>query len=119
MKDVSLENLSFILGNGVKQKEIHQNAIDHGWWEDDGPMKNGVQLVNIHGEVSEAVEALRDGNPESEKIPGFSHVEEEMADIMIRVMDLCEARGWKLSEAIVAKHEFNKGREYKHGGKLF
>lgn len=30
-----------------------------------------------------------------------------------------EARGWRLGEAVLAKAEYNRGREWKHGGKRF
>lgn len=31
----------------------------------------------------------------------------------------CELRGWDLTEAISLKHEYNKTRPYRHGGKLY
>jgi hypothetical protein len=34
-------------------------------------------------------------------------------------MDMAQARGWRLAEAIVAKNEMNKTRAYKHGNKQF
>ena len=76
------------------------------------------KIALIHSELSEALEAIRDGNPPSSHIPDFDAFSEEMADAAIRVMDLCEARGIDLGEAILAKMEFNAGREYMHGGKL-
>jgi len=66
-------------------------------------------------ELAEAVEALRKGNPESEKIPGFSHVEEELADAVIRIMDLCGGRKYRLHEAILAKMKHNADRPMMHG----
>jgi len=99
------------------QGEVHSNAKAHGWWE--GDRSDGELIALQHAELSECLEALRDGNPDSVKIPGHCHAVEEMADAVIRIMDHCEARGWNLFKAIAAKHEFNKGREYKHGGKEF
>jgi NTP pyrophosphatase (non-canonical NTP hydrolase) len=72
-------------------------------------------MARIMGEVGEAVEAMRHGNPESEKIPGFSHVEEELADTLIRIFDYCGMKGYDLGGAVLAKMEHNSGRPYLHG----
>ena len=60
------------------QHAIHQNAVDHGWWDE--PREDGTVLALIHAEVSECLEALREGNPEDKQCPGFSHAEVELAD---------------------------------------
>jgi len=99
------------------QRCVHQNAINHGWWA--GERNDGELLALVHTELSECLEALRYGNPESEKIPGFCHAVEELADVVIRVMDMAEAREWDLPGAIIAKAKHNIGRRMKHGGKLF
>ena len=36
------------------QKEVHQTAIDHGWWETDRNI--GEQIALMHSELSEALE---------------------------------------------------------------
>ena len=41
--------------------------------------------------------------------------EDELADIMIRVMDLAAYKGIDLEFHIRHKMEYNKGREHKHG----
>jgi len=41
----------------------------------------------------------------------------ELADIVIRVFDICGYYGINLESAIREKMEFNKTRPYKHGGK--
>ena len=95
---------------------MHANAVEHGWWEED---RGTEPLLLMHTEISEAVEALRAGNPESKKIPGHLHVAEELADVVIRIMDYGAARGLRIAEAIIAKTEYNKTRPHKHGGKRF
>lgn len=68
-------------------------------------------------EIAEIVEAERDGNPESTKIPGFSSIEEEVADLVIRALDFSYCEKLDLSNAIAAKLEFNAKRPYRHGKK--
>lgn len=89
------------------QKEIHENAINHGWW--DTNVRIPELLCLVHAEVSEALEAYRKYDDE--------HMKEELADVVIRVMDMCEAYGIDLEEEIRKKHEINKGRPYRHGNK--
>jgi len=69
----------------------------------------------IHEEIGEATSALRHRNPSSEKIPGYSQIEEELADAVIRIMDAGEVHGRDVVGALVAKIEYNKSREYLHG----
>ena len=41
----------------------------------------------------------------------------ELADCVIRIMDYCGHAGIDIEEAIRIKHEYNKTRPYRHGGK--
>ena len=41
----------------------------------------------------------------------------ELADVIIRVMDICGHYGIDLESAMLAKHEYNESREHRHGGK--
>jgi|SRR5579864_1143521 len=87
--------------------EAHQTAIEHGWWEQD---RNNYELIALmHSELSEALEAYRKGDE--------GHVVEEFADVLIRVFDMCAARGMDLERAVEEKMAFNKTRPYRHGGK--
>lgn len=98
------------------QKRTYQIAKDHGWWE--GEQNKAEKIALAHSELSEALEYLRHNNPLSDHIPEFSGVEEELADLVIRVMDMSQAYGYRVAEAILAKTNFNEDRPYKHGKKF-
>ena len=91
-------------------------AKDHGFHERD--IDDGKILCLIHSEISEALEALRKGNPPDEHCPTYTSLEVELADAVIRIMDFAGLRGLDFAGAIRAKMEYNKTRDYKHGKKF-
>ena len=102
--------------------KIHADNVAAGWWTDPKTGESTLHTRNvpemlclIHSEISEALEALRYGNPPDDKVPEFTGVETELADAVIRIMDLAHARGWRVAQAVEAKMKFNTGRPYKHG----
>lgn len=103
----------------------HEESRRGGWYDADGGKRNTGELIALmHSELSEMLETLRklddDGNVKpSPKTPEFSALEEEAADLAIRLGDFCGYLGLRLEDAISAKMAFNRTRGYRHGGKKF
>ena len=109
---------------------VHDLAREKGWYRD--PESRGEfvtrTVANLHGEVSELWEAYRNGTLDhlcdkaskmNEKgITALTCAEEEMADVLIRVLDACVFLGINIAKAVAAKHAFNATRDERHGGKL-
>lgn len=66
-------------------------------------------LMLIVSEAAEALEAFREGDVE--------HFKEEMADVLIRVLDCVVAVDSDFDATVEAKLQVNRGRGYHHGGK--
>lgn len=76
-----------------------------------------TKLLLIASEVSEAMEDARKAPYASDGIPrGFP---EELADILIRVLELSGSLGIDIGDAVMKKIEANTGRQYRHGSKRF
>lgn len=83
--------------------------------------RNPAEMIALEmSELGERLEAVRtlteDGGPVmSEKLPGYTLEEEEVADALIRLLDYCYGRRLRLGPAIVAKVAYNLRRPHKHG----
>ena len=109
------DNFEFICSFKTISKMINDWATEKGFWPDDG-RNMGEIFALIHSEVSEAFEATRHKvSVKDEQCPDFTNLEVELADIIIRIMDLACAEGLRVSEALFAKMQYNEGRPYKHG----
>ena len=106
-------------------EDAFKNAKAHGFWDDwkyvwdlndkkeEKCLTNNListRLMLIVGELAEAMEGLRknDGN----------NFKEELADVAIRLFDLCGGLNVDLETEITKKMITNSNRPYKHN-KLF
>jgi NTP pyrophosphatase (non-canonical NTP hydrolase) len=94
---------------------LHEIAREKGFWDGDySHDKIGNKLALVHSEVTEVLEAIR-------KSQGSEKIVEEMADIIIRLLDIYAAMRneeqvlHSLDEILNKKIEKNKLRPALHG----
>jgi NTP pyrophosphatase (non-canonical NTP hydrolase) len=101
-------------------KELNSTAMEKGFWNDFDADKPFIfyakQIAMIHSEATEIMEAIR-------KDKGEDEILEEIADLVIRTLDLFEglkvtgeiSKDLSLDRAIIEKSMKNKKRPHKHG----
>lgn len=99
---------------------VHANAKAKGFHPSNELLREFManQCNNLHGEISELWEAWRKGDEFKvcdKPTTGLNCTEEELADIIIRALDLSRRLGIDIQLAIEAKHSYNLSRPYKHG----
>jgi len=115
------------------QKECHDLAVEKGFWGEDGKEDRNQSelLMLVVTELGEACEALRKGNRQGSDICNEGYAcdgcpipdecwkkdtfEDEIADSVIRLLDLAQAMNIDLEWQIRNKLDYNKKRPYKHG----
>ena len=119
-------------------KEAHDNAVERGFYPDGEEKNIGELLMLIVSELGEALEAHRCGrfadwdmydevmdelkdNPAYKSLPSdlFNRdikdtFEDEIADVFIRLFDLCGYLEIPIEKHIKAKMTYNRTRPHKH-----
>lgn len=114
-------------------KVIHDIAKSKGFW--DKPSETGTLLMLVTSELSEALEADRKGkyadmqrfSEDSVYMKGSfvnsfeecikDTFEDELADSLIRILDIAASRNIDIQEHVLLKLKYNQTRSYKHGKK--
>lgn len=112
------ETMEDIMNFDTWAKEIHETSVEKGFWEPNNEETHTIfylkQIAMIHSECSEVLEAIR-------KEKGDDQVVEELADIIIRTLDLYEGLkedGYteeSLHQVMRRKTTINRQRAQMHG----
>lgn len=104
-------------GMYLLEAQIRDWAVNKGWLVP-GVKRNPHELLMlITSELGEACEAYRTGNTYCDK-PGminYTNAEEELADAIIRILQMSAEYEYDVPGAIIAKMQYNHTRPYKHG----
>ena len=97
--------------NGMCE-EVYTVNVKNGFWDEDRNV--GEMIALIHSELSEALEGYRKGL-QDDHLPQYSSLEVELADTIIRIMDMTHGLNLNVASALLDKLEYNTTRGYKHG----
>lgn len=142
-EDLDIDDALESSGLNCIAADIHSMARAKGWWADAASDEDvfasaeerldmdrcliAEKLLMIHSEISEATEELRTAKSiddlsavdfadpdDSSKPTGFAV---ELADTIIRILDLAAFLEIDIENALAEKIVFNGSRPYRHGGK--
>lgn len=91
-------------------------AKEKGFHDREQNLAEGIALM--HSELSEALEAIRHGNPADKHLPDMDALSVELADAVIRIAHFAARNQLPVGEAVVKKLAYNRTREYRHGKKF-
>lgn len=136
-KIIDGDNVAPITLNSLGERAF-QTAIDNGWYKTKKDVNLHQALLFIHSEISEAVEADRKGfycEPDAAEVAlemenGKEFIaeyessikatfEEELADTIIRLLNLAHAKGVDIHSHVLAKMRYNQINPWGNGNKTY
>lgn len=105
-------------------EDINAWAESKGWnegYNDHGISGEAEHIALMHSELSEALEAVRDGHEKLVYLDDEGKpqgVATEMADCVIRILHWAAQHEVDIGKVMAFKMAYNEGRPYRHGGKL-
>ena len=100
-------------------RAVHENAVAHGWYDKAVEFPEVAAL--IHSEISEALAVCEFeetcDKPENERTCKPEGLAVELCDAIMRILDYLAYMGVDVEAVLEAKHAYNLGRPYRHGGK--
>lgn len=109
-----MSDLDSLLRDHINQLASHVHEANSKWWRDldtGEPLKRNVgeMLMLVVSELSEAMEGDRKDLAD-DKLPHRRMFEVELADALIRLLDLAAGTGCDLGGAFVEKMAYNRTR---------
>ena len=89
------------------QDKLHGQARAMGWH--DKPREIGTLIALCHSELSEALEGARK-DLFDDHLPDRKMIEVELADCIIRILDMAGSLDLDVAGAIAEKHQYNANR---------
>ena len=99
--------------------DAHATAVEKQWYNPEPTFAGAITMC--HCELSEAVELWRQGDYVDDlyyTVDKPDGIPIELADVIIRVLDICAHHGVDIDTAVRVKMEYNKTRPRRHGGKM-